>query len=379
MSHSKVESKKIVGFVGRPSSLGGAGSFQERITEVFINRGLSIVYPEDNIVPDVIFLIGGTRKIFWLYKCKIKGAKIIHRLDGINWRHAHYNFFSKRRFVSMYRNFNVFFIRSYLSDHIVYQSDFVKNWWESEYCYLQKPSSIIRNGVDINKFYPGDLDAKEIELLIVEGNIEDDRVTEHIVFNLCNSGAVYGYQPKDVQCLTEDMAFGNIEKLNEVKKSYAYAKRDAEFAVKELGQVGLNVSIARCFSFVGKYLPRDQHFAIGNFIADGLAGRDINVKSDRRVYRSYMYADDLVKWLMTLANNSSPKCPIYNVGSDKEVEIRVLANVVGEVFNVGIQSSESNVTCVDRYIPSVRKANNELGLCRDYELNKSIIISTSDK
>ena len=178
---------KIVGFVGRPSSVGGPGSFQERITEVFINRGLSIVYPEDNIVPDVIFLIGGTRKIFWLYKCKIKGAKIIHRLDGINWRHAHYNFFSKRRFVSMYRNFNVFFIRSYLSDHIVYQSDFVKNWWESEYCYLQKPSSIIRNGVDINKFYPGDLDAKEIELLIVEGNIEDDRVTEHIVFNLCNS------------------------------------------------------------------------------------------------------------------------------------------------------------------------------------------------
>ena len=198
-----------------------------------------------------------------------------------------------------------------------------------------------------------------------------------IVF--CSSGAIYGYQPEHEKYLTEDMAFGDIESLDEVKKSYAYAKRDAEFAVKELGQVGLNVSIARCFSFVGKYLPRDQHFAIGNFIADGLSGRDINVKADRRVYRSYMYADDLVKWLMTLANNSSPKCPIYNVGSDKEVEIRVLANVVGEVFNVGIQSSESNVTCVDRYIPSVRKANNELGLCRDYELNKSIIISTSDK
>ncbi len=131
-----------------------------------------------------------------------------------------------------------------------------------------------------------------------------------IVF--CSSGAVYGYQPKDVQCLTEDMDFGNIEKLDEVKKSYAYAKRDAEFAIKELGQVGLNVSIARCFSFVGKYLPRDQHFAIGNFIADGLSGRDINVKADRRVYRSYMYADDLVRWLMTLAENANPHCPVFN-------------------------------------------------------------------
>jgi len=197
-----------------------------------------------------------------------------------------------------------------------------------------------------------------------------------IVF--CSSGAVYGYQPKDVQCLTEDMAFGNIEKLNEVKKSYAYAKRDAEFAIKELGQVGLNVSIARCFSFVGKYLPRDQHFAIGNFIADGLSGRDINVKADRRVYRSYMYADDLVKWLMTLANNSSPKCPIYNVGSDKEVEIRVLANIVGEVFNVGIQSSESNVTCVDRYIPSVKKIKAKLGLKLNLDLKKTIYLSIKD-
>ena len=187
MSHSKVESKKIVGFVARPSRIGGPGSFQERITEVFINRGLLIVYPEDNIVPDVIFLIGGTRKVFWLYKCKIKGAKIIHRLDGINWRHVHYNFFSKRRFVSLYRNFNVSFIRRYLSDHIVYQSDFVKNWWESKYRYIQKPSSIIHNGVDINKFTPGNINTTEIELLIVEGNIEDDQVTEHIVFNLCKS------------------------------------------------------------------------------------------------------------------------------------------------------------------------------------------------
>ena len=197
-----------------------------------------------------------------------------------------------------------------------------------------------------------------------------------IVF--CSSGAIYGYQSKKVRYLTEGMAFGNIEKLNEVKKSYAYAKRDAEFAIKELGQVGLNVSIARCFSFVGKYLPRDQHFAIGNFIADGLAGRDINVKSDRRVYRSYMYADDLVKWLMTLANNSSPKCPIYNVGSDKEVEIRVLANIVGEVFNVGIQSSESNVTCVDRYIPSVKKIKAKLGLKLNLDLKKTIYLSIKD-
>ena len=197
-----------------------------------------------------------------------------------------------------------------------------------------------------------------------------------IVF--CSSGAIYGYQSKKVRYLTEGMAFGNIEKLDEVKKSYAYAKRDAELAIQKLGQVGLNVSVARCFSFIGKYLPRDQHFAIGNFIADGIAGRDINIKADRKVYRSYMYADDLVRWLMTLAENANPKCPIYNVASDEEVEIKELADIVANIFNVGVQSLENNATHIDRYIPSVGKANNELGLCSDYELNEAIIISAMD-
>ncbi len=194
-----------------------------------------------------------------------------------------------------------------------------------------------------------------------------------IVF--CSSGAVYGYQPKDIQHLTEDMAFGNIEKLDKVKKSYAYAKRDSECAIQELGRAGLSVSIARCFSFAGKYLPKDQHFAIGNFIADGLASRDINVKADRKVYRSYMYADDLVKWLMTLAENANPKCPIYNVASDKEVEIKELAVIVANIFNVRIKSSENSTKHVDRYIPSVEKADNELGLRNDYELKESILMS----
>ena len=194
-----------------------------------------------------------------------------------------------------------------------------------------------------------------------------------IVF--CSSGAIYGYQPEHEKYLTEDMAFGDIESLDEVKKSYAYAKRDAEFAIQKLGQAGLNVSIARCFSFVGRYLPKDQHFAIGNFIADGIAGRNIEVKTSKKVYRSYMYADDLVLWLMTIADNSNPQCPVYNVASDKEVEIKELADIVANIFNVRIKSSENITKHVDRYIPSVKKANNELGLRNGYELKTSILMS----
>ena len=196
-----------------------------------------------------------------------------------------------------------------------------------------------------------------------------------IVF--CSSGAIYGYQPEHVHYLEEDMSSGNIEDLNEVKKSYAYAKRDAEFAIQKLGQSGLNVSIARCFAFVGKYLPRDQNFAIGSFIADGLAGRDIIVKADRRVYRSYMYADDLVEWLLTLADNANINCPIFNVGSDREIEIRDLAYLVSKVFNVGLNIyNDISSEFVDRYIPSIDKAQKELGLSSNYEIIESICKSS---
>lgn len=194
-----------------------------------------------------------------------------------------------------------------------------------------------------------------------------------IVF--CSSGAVYGNQPKHVKYLEEDRAFGNIDSLDDVKKSYAYAKRDAEFAIKKLGQSGVNVTIARCFAFVGKYLPKDQHFAIGNFIADGIVGRDINVKADRKVYRSYMYADDLVKWLMTLAENAKSNCPIYNVGSDQEIEIRDLAKIVSNKFNVNLICINKATNADDRYIPSIQKAKLDLGLKLSKNLFEAISLS----
>ena len=187
-----------------------------------------------------------------------------------------------------------------------------------------------------------------------------------------SSGAVYGTQPPEISHIEESYCFKDPNDIPEGKRDYAVAKRDAEELIKELGKEGFSVSIARCFAFIGPWLPRDQHFAIGNFIADGLAGNPIKVKANHLVSRSYMYADDLVVWLMTVLDSSKSDCPIYNVGSDEEISIFDLADKIASYFNVNLIIGNIDKTILDRYLPNVNKAKEILKLNRRFNLNSSI-------
>jgi nucleoside-diphosphate-sugar epimerase len=171
-----------------------------------------------------------------------------------------------------------------------------------------------------------------------------------------SSGAVYGQQPADLSCMSEEFSTQAIETLDKIKQDYAAAKRDGETYIQALGMKSFNVSIARCFAFVGSYLPRDQHFAIGNFIEDGLKGKVINVKAQHPVYRSYLYADDLVTWLMTIIEQSDPHCPIVNVGSDEAILMGDLAKMVADYFGLKTNIPQFTSQVTDRYVPAIEKA-----------------------
>jgi len=174
----------------------------------------------------------------------------------------------------------------------------------------------------------------------------------------CSSGAVYGQQPSNVLKIKEDFVFQNVDTLEKDKRDYALSKRNAEKMIQELGKDGYNVSIARCFAFFGKYLPKDQHFAYGNFIKQAENKNDIKVNAKHQVIRSYMHADDLVESLIKIANNASPKCPIYNVGSDEAISIEELANKIAKQYNVNvIKPLNIDSKIIDRYVPSINKLN----------------------
>jgi nucleoside-diphosphate-sugar epimerase len=171
-----------------------------------------------------------------------------------------------------------------------------------------------------------------------------------------SSGAVYGQQPAHLEFIHENAELEDIATLEPGKQGYAAAKREAESHIIGLGREGLNVAIARCFAFVGLHLPRHQHFAIGNFIEDGLSGRPITVKARHTVYRSYLYADDLVSWLMTIVAKSTPYCSIINVGSSEAVLMSDLAKQMAQYFGVEAIVPALTESSVDRYVPSIQRA-----------------------
>lgn len=193
-------------------------------------------------------------------------------------------------------------------------------------------------------------------------------------FLLVSSGAVYGHQPPEMSHLSEDYA-GAPDPM-QPGSAYGEAKRLAE----HLGALtshdgGLEAKIARCFAFVGPWLPLDAHFAVGNFLRDGLRGGPIRVAGDGTPYRSYLYAADLAVWLWTILLRGR-SCRPYNVGSESAVRIADLARLTAEAFeprpNVEIAQAAVPGQPAQRYVPSCRRACEELGLRQQIDLADAI-------
>ena len=177
-----------------------------------------------------------------------------------------------------------------------------------------------------------------------------------------SSGAVFGPQPPDLAGITEDHP-GGPDPLDP-RSAYAEGKRMAEYlCTLWVKQLGIHISVARGFSFVGPHLPLDAHFAIGNFIRDALAGRAIRVNGDGTPLRSYLYGSDLAAWLWLLLLKGE-RGRAYNVGSDQAVSIAELAREIGNLANLPVEilGCPNPSTPPAHYVPAVTRARMELGL-----------------
>lgn len=193
-------------------------------------------------------------------------------------------------------------------------------------------------------------------------------------FLLTSSGAVYGKIPNDMNGVDE--SYHGMPDSLDPANAYGIAKRAAEHLCALYKDVhGLNYVVARCFAFVGRDLPLNVHFAIGNFIRDALHHDEIIVKGDGTAVRSYLSQEDLATWLITLILHGET-ANAYNVGSDEAYTIAFLAHKIRDLIapNKPVSilgnalSGERNI-----YWPNINKAKHALDLQVSTSLETAIL------
>jgi dTDP-glucose 4,6-dehydratase len=193
-------------------------------------------------------------------------------------------------------------------------------------------------------------------------------------FLLTSSGAVYGRHPSTSQGVSESYAGGPDPTLP--SSAYGEGKRVSEWlACAQGADTGLRVKIARIYAQVGPYLPMDKHFAIGNFISDALADREIIIRGDGTPFRSYLYAADTAVWLWAMVVRGDAG-RAWNVGGGEGISIAALADRVAKLLRStkGIKVlTPVNPNChCEKYLPNVKRAQEELCLPHPISLDDAI-------
>jgi len=167
--------------VPKVSGVGGMVSFQDRFTSGLESRGYEVLNRINcgKSESGNILVIGGTKDIPSLQRAKFRGVRIVQRLNGMNWLHRKLKTGLKHYLRAEYGNLVLRLIRSRIADHIVYQSEFAKGWWERKHGEAPVTSSVVYNGVDLNLFSPGATGVSQdftmpedrFRVLIVEGSL----------------------------------------------------------------------------------------------------------------------------------------------------------------------------------------------------------------
>jgi glycosyltransferase involved in cell wall biosynthesis len=152
---------------------GGMASFRLKFEQGLKKRGIDVTYNLDD-KSDAVLVIAGTRFILDLKRVRQRGIRLVQRLDGINW--VHRVKWSGFRYTAraIYGNFMLSLIRERFADRVIYQSQFIKTWWEDWYGIANKPSQVIINGVDLDVYNPnGEHERPEhiYRMLLLEGSL----------------------------------------------------------------------------------------------------------------------------------------------------------------------------------------------------------------
>ena len=167
--------KPTIGLTPDVHGVGGMVSFRYKLTAGLEARGFRVTNDLDDPALSALLVIAGTRNLAGLRRVKKRGIRIVQRLDGMNWLHRR-TYTGLRHFIRAEAGNRLLqHIRSHIADHVVYQSDFSKTWWEQVHGRTRPTSSVVFNAVDLAQYTPEgphERPGDHYRILLVEGSLQ---------------------------------------------------------------------------------------------------------------------------------------------------------------------------------------------------------------
>ena len=167
--------KKSICLLPEAMSLGGPRTFQQNLKSWAEQFG-TVEFHFDPYREDIdaFLVIGGPKKyVKRLLDAGKRGIPVVHRLNGMNWIHRQRPSGLKYSLHSEAANLAIACYRRFVCSKIVYQSPFCEERWNKIYGNTGKPSIVIFNGTDTERFCPGknapDFENR-IDFLLAEGS-----------------------------------------------------------------------------------------------------------------------------------------------------------------------------------------------------------------
>jgi len=152
---------------------GGMASFRLKFEQGLKARNIDVTH-DLNDKSDAVLVIAGTRFLLDLKRIRQRGIRVVQRLDGINWVQRVKWSGVKYTVRAEYGNLMLATIRNHFADRVIYQSQFIRTWWEDWYGAAKAPATVIINGVDLDTYTPdGDSErpTDKYRMLLLEGSL----------------------------------------------------------------------------------------------------------------------------------------------------------------------------------------------------------------
>ena len=184
---------------------------------------------------------------------------------------------------------------------------------------------------------------------------------------LSSTSEVYGKTLKIPFCEEDDLVLGPTKMA---RWSYACSKAIDEFlAIAWWKQYSLPIVIVRLFNTVGPRQAGRYGMVIPRFIEQALTGKPITVYGNGKQSRSFAYVKDIVGAIIRLSETESAVGDIFNLGSDEEITIDELANLVKEetrsdskIVHIPYDKAyEEGFEDVSRRVPDLSKVRRLIG------------------